>query len=219
MLRQVIILRKVIHIVTASLLLILPFNWNTAAQDSIPSPASTRKKFQPLPLKATMLAAAFPGAGQIYNRKYWKVPFAYAGFGGLGYAVVFNTKNYNKYTKAYQDFTDKVPETDSYTDVIPPSIPPEEYDPVLHPDTYEPSTASWVSDGLIRQVDYFRKYRDLSYIGIGVWYLITILDANVDASLFDYDVNENLNLTLSPIQVPKYNLTAFGVGVSMKINF
>jgi hypothetical protein len=211
-------LRKVIHIITASLLLIPLLNGHLAAQDSITPPLSSRKKFQPLPLKATMLAAALPGAGQIYNRKYWKVPFAYAGFGGLGYAVAYNTKWYNTYIKAYQDFTDKVPETDSYTDLIR-SIPPEEYDPVLHPDTYEPSTASWVSDQLIRQIDYFRRYRDLSYIGIGVWYLITILDANVDASLFDYDVNENLDITLAPFQVPLYNFAGVGVNLTLKINF
>lgn len=197
-----------------------PLAGQTASKDTVPDFIKTaKKKFEPYPLKATMLAAAFPGAGQIYNRKYWKVPFVFAGFGALGYAVVFNTQNYNKYIKAYQDFSDKIPETDSYVPLIPPTIPPEEYDPVLHPETYDPSTASWVSDAMIRQVDYFRKYRDLSYIGIGVWYLVTILDANVDASLFNYDVTENLNLTMSPVQVPLYNITAFGIGLSMKVNF
>jgi hypothetical protein len=202
-----------------SLLLLPPLLGQTVSSDTVPVFKKTKKNFEPYPLKATMLAAAFPGTGQIYNRKYWKVPFVYAGFGGLGYAVVFNTQNYNKYIKAYQDFTDKIPETDSYVPLVPASIPPEEYDPVLHPETYNPSTASWVSDAMIRQIDYFRRYRDLSYIGIGVWYLVTILDANVDASLFNYDVNENLNLTLAPVQVPLYNITAFGVGLSMKINF
>ena len=57
-------------------------------------------------MKATMLAVSFPGLGQIYNRKYWKIPLVYAGFGGLIYSVGFNSSNYTKYMKAYQDFTD-----------------------------------------------------------------------------------------------------------------
>jgi hypothetical protein len=72
---------------------------------------------------------------------------------------------------------------------------------------------------MLRQVDYFRKYRDLSYIGIAAWYLITILDANVDASLFDYDVSENLDLTLAPYQFPLYNFAGVGIIINLKINF
>jgi hypothetical protein len=170
------------------------------------------------PFKATMLAASFPGAGQIYTRKYWKIPFVYVGFAGLGYAVAYNSKWYNTYIKAYQDFIDKVPETDSYAELIR-GTPPEQYDPVLHPETYNPSTAAWIQDQLLAQVDYFRKYRDLSYIGIAAWYLITILDANVDASLSDYNVNENLNLALTPVTMPFHNFTGLGVGLTITINF
>ena len=178
------------------------------------------KKDRPvlIPMRATMLAASFPGLGQVYNRKYWKVPFVYAGFGGLGYAVYYNLKYYNIYIVAYQDFTDQIPETDSYLKLIR-GIPPEQYDPVLHPDTYNQSTASWIQDQLLRQADYFRKYRDLSYIGIAAWYLITILDANVDASLVDFEVNENLNFTISPMLVPQYYNTGLGVNITMRINF
>jgi len=168
--------------------------------------------------KATLLAASFPGLGQIYNRKYWKIPFVYAGFGGMGYAVTYNSTWYNNYIRAYQDFKDEIPETDSYVRLIR-SIPPEEYDPVLHPATANPSTTSYIEDQLIRQISYFRKYRDLSYIGIGIWYIITILDANVDASLSNYDVSENLGLSIAPIQVPLYNFAAIGINLTMKINF
>jgi len=191
---------------------------NLAAQDTIPVLKPAKEKLVLNPLKATMLSATFPGLGQAYNRKYWKLPLVYAGFGGIGYALVYNTQWYNTYTKAYQDFTDVVPETDSYAELIK-NIPPEEYDPVLHPETYNPSTASWIEDQLIRQIDYFRKYRDLSYIGIGVWYLLTIFDANVDASLFDFEVNENLDLSLAPFQFPLYKFAAVGVNVTLKINF
>lgn len=169
-------------------------------------------------MKATMLSAAFPGLGQIYNRKYWKIPLVYAGFGGVGYAVVFNSKWYNRYTKAYQDFTDQVPETASYASLIRGSKP-EDYDPVLFPATAKPSQASWIRDQLLQRVDYYRRYRDLSYIGIAAWYLVSILDANVDASLFDYEVGDNLNLTFAPFQVPMTNYAGIGVSLTMKINF
>ncbi len=87
-----------------------------------------KNNFKAEPLKATMLAVAFPGLGQIYNRKYWKIPLVYAGFGGLAYSVSFNTSNYNKMMKAYQDFTDEIPETDSYLELIT-WAEPSEYDP------------------------------------------------------------------------------------------
>ncbi|HNT93005.1 MAG TPA: DUF5683 domain-containing protein, partial [Bacteroidales bacterium] len=156
--------------------------------DSIPAVKEKVKRYTIEPIRSTMFAAALPGLGQIYNRKYWKVPFVYAGFGALGYAVTVNTKSYNNFISAYQDFNDIIPETDSYTDLLDRlvGLDPAEYDPVLHPETANPSTTSWVNTTLLNGVDYYRKYRDLSYIGIAAWYLLTIIDAHVDASLFDY---------------------------------
>jgi hypothetical protein len=189
-------------------------------QDTIPVVKTKVRPVKLSPMKATMLAATFPGAGQIYTRKYWKIPVVYIGFGGMGFAVAYNTKWYNTYIKAYQDFIDAVPETDSYA-VLIKSPPPEQYDPVLFPEFAEKnkSTTAWIQDQLLAQVDNFRRYRDLSYIGIAAWYLLTILDANVDASLSDYNINENLNLALSPITVPYHNFTGIGVGLTMTINF
>ncbi|MFN8210194.1 MAG: DUF5683 domain-containing protein [Bacteroidales bacterium] len=203
-----------------SLILLLVFTGiqSLSAQDTASVSQPKRKIIILSPLKATMLAAAFPGAGQIYTRKYWKVPIVYGGFGGLGYAVSYNTKWYKTYTKAYQDFTDKVLETDSYVSLIR-GVSREVYDPMLNSSSFNDNTSSYVQDQLLNQVDYFRRYRDLSLIGLGAWYLITILDANVDASLFNYDVGENLNLSVAPFQFPLYNYSAFGVSVSMKINF
>ena len=73
---------------------------------------------------------------------------------------------------------------------------------------------------MIRQIDYYRKYRDLSYIGIAAWYLITILDANVDASLYNFDISNNLDLALfpGPVHLPGGYIAA-GVNVSLTINF
>lgn len=188
------------------------------AQDTVIVAESVRRGFKAEPLKATMLAVAFPGLGQIYNRKYWKIPVVYAGFGGLAYSVSFNTTNYNKMMKAYQDFTDLIPETDSYIKLIK-GAEPSQYDPVLHPDTYDPSTQSWVEDNLLDGVDYYKKYRDLSYIGIAAWFLVTVLDANVDASLSDFDVSDKLDLKVAPLQVMLPGITGAGLNVSLIYKF
>lgn len=191
---------------------------NISGQDSVIVTRRARPAFKPEPLKATMLAVALPGMGQVYNRKYWKVPFVYAGFGGLIYAVSYNTKKYNEMMKAYQDFTDKIPETDSYIPLVKWADPPE-YDPVLYPESYDPANASWVKDNLLKSVDYYKRYRDLSYIGIAAWYLVTILDANVDASLSNFDVTDKLNLEISPVQMPVPGGVGMGLGISIIYTF
>ena len=188
------------------------------AQDTLSVIKPPKHHFKAEPLKATMLAVALPGAGQIYNRKFWKIPLVYAGFGVLFYTAGFNSRNYITYIEAYQDFTDVIPETDSYRDVIPAD--PATYDPVLHPDTYDPSSASYYEEGLLRMVDYYKRYRDLSYIGIAAWYLISILDANVDASLFNFDVTDNLDLSFEPMFVPlPGGYKGAGLSASIKMTF
>jgi hypothetical protein len=194
---------------------------NIFAQDTIPVTKPVKHKFQPEPLKATMMAVAFPGLGQIYNRKYWKIPLVYAGFGGLFYSVGFNSSNYNKYLKAYQDFTDAIPSTMSYLYLEGiKNVDPKTYDPVLYPATYVPSNASYWRDGMLRLVDYYKRYRDLSYIGIAGWYLISILDANVDASLFNYDISDNLDIAIVPVQLPlPGGFAGAGLNVNLKVTF
>jgi hypothetical protein len=188
---------------------------SAGAQDTVA--VRKEKKYLIEPVRSTMFAAALPGLGQIYNRKYWKVPLVYAGFGALGYAVTFNTRNYNTLISAYQDFTDIIPGTDSYIGVLT-ALDPTEYDPVLHPETYNPSTEAWVRTQLINGVDYYRKYRDLSYIGIVAWYLITIIDAHVDASLFDYDVSDDLKAIIVP-SAPTFAGMAPGVTFAITKTF
>jgi len=189
-----------------------------SAQDTIAVPEKVKRFLKAEPMRATMLAVALPGLGQIYNRKFWKVPFVYAGFGGAVFAITYNSTNYSKFMKAYQDFTDDIPQTDSYIELIK-NADPATYDPVLHPDTYDPSAASWYSERMLRQVDLFKKYRDLSYIAFAAWYLLTVLDANVDASLFNYDISNNLNLQIEPVQVPQGGFASLGLNVSLKVFF
>jgi len=160
-----------------------------------------------------MLAVAFPGLGQIYNRKYWKIPIVYAGFGALIYAISFNSSEFNIFLKAYVDYTDNIPETNSYIKVIK-NVDPATYDPVTQPNNY-----GWYKDRMLRQVDYFKKYRDLSYIGIGAWYLFTVVDANVDASLFNFNVRDDLKMKLEPGIRPVAGRNDMGVFLCFKLTF
>jgi hypothetical protein len=170
-------------------------------------------------MRATMLAVAFPGLGQIYNRKIWKIPVVYVGFGALIYTAQLNSKNYTLYMKAYQDFTDNVLATDSYLKVISPDVIRSTYDPMVN-SNYSLSDYDYYKQGMLRMIDYYKRYRDLSYIGIAGWYLISILDANVDASLFNYDITPNLNITFLPVQMPlPGGYVGAGLSVDLKINF
>ena len=200
--------------------MLLFFQQNNIAQDSLSVKSEKKKEkteFIADPQRATMLALTLPGLGQIYNRKYWKVPIVYAGFGGLVYSIGYNSALFTKYMKAYQDFIDLIPETDSYLEVLD-FADPRDYDPVLYPESYNASYYAHYKEGMLRQIDYNRKYRDLSYIGIALWYMVTVLDANVDASLFNYDISDNLALVVAPVQIPS-SATGLGVNISMLVNF
>ena len=169
------------------------------SNDSLPVVAKPSKIRKGDTMKASMMSVVFPGGGQIYNRKYWKLPIVYAGFGALIYSFSSNSNNYQMYYRGYMDFTDDIPETDSYIKFVPGS--PEDYDPVKFPESHNPAIAKLVEEKMLRLVDYHKRYRDLSIILTGVWYMAQILDANVDASLMNYDVSENLELSFYPSMI------------------
>ena len=212
------ILKTFQKILIVLILQLFCFQQNIFAQDTIPVKKPEKQKFQAESLKATMMAVVFPGLGQIYNRKYWKIPFVYAGFGGLIFSAGFNSSKYIEYMKAYQDFKDVVPQTNSYLDLIPDD--PPNYDPVLFPDSFIPSRASHWEDIMLQGIDHYKRYRDLSYIGIAAWYLISVLDANVDASLFNYDISENLDIAFFPVQLSlPGGFMGAGLNVGLKVTF
>jgi hypothetical protein len=190
------------------------------AQDTLVVAKPVKHKFKPETLKATMMAVSFPGLGQIYNRKYWKIPVVYAGFGALVYSAGFNSKRYILYMKAYQDFTDNILATDSYIKVIAPTVDRNTYDPLWNPKGYNISSYSYYKDAMLTMVDYYKRFRDLSYIGIAGWYLLSILDANVDASLFNYDISNNLDIAVAPMQFSlPGGFVGAGINVSVKVTF
>ena len=145
--------------------------------------------FKPDPTKSTWLAIVFPGGGQIYNRKYWKLPIVYGGFIGCLYAYNWNTQMYKDYRQAYLDIMDSDPNSDSYKDFFRPGYDFEQ-------------NKEYLTEVFKKRKDRYRRWRDLSIFAfIGV-YVVSVIDAYVDAQLASFDISEDLNLTLQPEMKP-----------------
>lgn len=126
------------------------------------------------PRKALLFSAVLPGLGQAYNKKYWKIPIIYAGFAGIAYAIVFNQRYYSDYKNAYYNRANGLP--DNYP--------------------------LYTEDDLLTLDNYYHKYRDLSIICGGFLYILNLVDANVDAQFFTFDVSDNLTLQVQPYLNP-----------------
>jgi hypothetical protein len=183
--------------------------------DSIVLPSQVKidpDRWIPNPKKAMWLAIAFPGAGQIYNRKYWKLPLIYGGFVGCIYALSWNGSMYRDYSQAYMDIMDQNPETQSYNQFLHLGR------------TIDDSNRSAYENKFKRRKDYYRRYRDLSaFILIGV-YAISVIDAYVDASLSEFDISDDLSLKVSPAimngaQQGRNPLSSAAVGLQCSLNF
>ena len=175
-------------------------------QDSLPPVQDLNKKiFVPNPTRATWLAVVFPGGGQIYNRKYWKLPIIYGGFAGCAYALSWNGKLYKDYSQAYLDIMDSNPNTKSYEDLLPPNANYSE---------------EQLKTTIKNRKDMFRRYRDLSIFAfIGV-YIISIIDAYVDAELSNFDITPDLSMRVEPAIINnQFNSNKKSVGLQCVLRF
>ena len=144
-----------------------------------------KKVFIPNPTKATWLALVIPGGGQIYNRKYWKLPIIYGGFAGCAYALTWNGKMYKDYMQAYKDASKGNWDASSITDLLPPGY-------------IDRVSQTQIVETLRKRKDTYRRYRDLSIFAfIGV-YLISVIDAYVDAELSNFDITPDLSMRIEP---------------------
>lgn len=147
--------------------------------------AVSPKLWVPNPVKATWLALVIPGGGQIYNRKYWKLPIFYGGFAGCAYALTWNGKMYKDYSQAYKDAVNEKWNSSSITDLLPPGYINNVSKPQL-------------TETLRKRKDTYRRYRDLSIFAfIGV-YLLSVVDAYVDAELSNFDISPDLSMKVEP---------------------
>lgn len=141
------------------------------------------------PAKATVYSAVLPGLGQLYNNKWWKVPIVYGGFVGLGITIYNYNKNYLDYKHAYYDINDSDPNTKYYEEVWPK-------DDFSEIDDAE--RRNNLSDRMVVYIEETRRSRDLFYIISAGFYLLNILDANIDAHFIDFDISEDLTFNFEP---------------------
>jgi len=125
------------------------------------------------PKRAMILSAVLPGAGQIYNKKYWKAPVVWTGFAVFGYFIHQNNREYQRFRQAYNYNVDE----DSSTISEFPNVS---------------------ANLLANERDIYRKWRDLSIILTVGWYALNIIDANVDAHLFEFDVSDVARVRWEP---------------------
>lgn len=185
--------------------------------DSIaPFPATAAKtdeweprdvEFTPDPTKAVWMSALFPGLGQIYNRRYWKLPIIVGGYLGLAYATDWNNTMLTDYTNAYRDLLDNDPSTKSYMDLFAPNVNEEDID------------KTWLQSVLRSRRNYFRRNRDLCIIGMVGVYLLAMVDAYVDASLSHFDISPDLSMDVVPSFLKDGRNSLPSVGLTWALNF
>ncbi|MBQ8455188.1 MAG: hypothetical protein IJ537_07615 [Bacteroidaceae bacterium] len=173
-------------------------------------PRRDLKSFRPEPIRSMWLALVLPGAGQIYNRKYWKLPIIYGGFLGCVYALTWNSQMLSDYSQAYLDIMDSDPGTKSYEKMLPPN-----YSIVGKEERFK---------GIFKSKrDTFRRFRDLSIFAFGGVYLLSVIDAYVDAELSTFDISHDLSMQVLPtmIETERFDMhhRTTTPGVKCVINF
>lgn len=165
----------------------------------------------PNPQKALWLALVLPGAGQIYNRKYWKLPIFYGGFMGCIYALSWNNTMYKDYSQAYLDIMDSDPSTASYNKFLHLGVEITSANMARYKELFK------------SRKDKYRRWRDMSIICMVAVYALSVIDAYVDAELSEFDISKDLSLKVAPAIIPNQlggrSLEAQSVGLCCSLNF
>ena len=167
--------------------------------------------WRPNPKRALWLALVIPGGGQIYNRKYWKLPLVYGGIMGCIYAISWNNSMYKDYSQAYIDLMDNDPNSQSYNQF-------------LHlGNVINDSNKKQYEDIFKKRRDKYRRWRDLSFfVMLGV-YALSVIDAYVDAELSVFDISKDLSMKVEPTIInngsSKNIIDGSSVGLQCSINF
>lgn len=142
--------------------------------------------WRPNPQRALWLAMVLPGAGQIYNRKYWKLPIFYGGMMGCLYAMNWNNMMYKDYSQAYLDIMDDDPTTQSYNKFLHLGKQIDSSNEARYKQIFK------------SRKDKFRRWRDLSFFCLLGVYALSVIDAYVDAELSEFDISDDLSLRVEP---------------------
>ena len=169
------------------------------------------KSFKPDPKKA-LLYSIVPGLGQIYNRKYWKLPIIYGGFIGCVYSVTWNNNSWKDYSAAYKELAllpaDQKDEAKLWLAFVTGSTNLSAFGGAGAVETY-----------LKNNKDNFRRYRDLSIIITIALYFLSYIDAYVDAQLYDFDITPDLGMRIEPVIINRTVGNAQSYGLQCNIKF
>ena len=186
-----------VAVITILLLVGLSFLFPSSSLQAQVKEKKEEKEVKPhSPTKAAIYSTVLPGLGQGYNKKYWKIPIIYAGFGVITYFIVTNTREYKKYQEAY---TYVASGDSSYID----------NDYVY---TYD-------EQQLLDGKNYYKRNMQLSYIIGGLWYVLNIIDASVDAHFFDYDISDDLSIRVDPVMLHRIDDYRPVSGLKLTVNF
>ena len=190
--------RRTAHLVIA-LAAVLLLSMEARAQDTLVAPKEHSAK------RAAIMSAILPGAGQVYNGKWWKVPIIYAGFGAVGYLAYDNHSNYKTYLTAYKIKTGNLEE----------GVTPTEYELAL--------AEHYQAGQLQSYKESYRRDFELYCIIMAAWYGLNIVDAIVDGHLYTYDIGDDLSFHVDPVfSLPETPCLAFGgrqTGLAFSFNF
>lgn len=174
-------------------------------------PVRDMSTWRPDPKRALWLALVIPGGGQIYNRKYWKLPLVYGGFIGCLYAMNWNNSQYKDYSQAYLDISDNDPETASYNKFLHLGM------------QITPQNEQRYKDIFRKRKDKFRRWRDLSFFVLCGVYALSVIDAYVDAELSVFDISKDLSLKVEPTFIDNHSspnpLKSSTIGLQCSLNF
>jgi hypothetical protein len=180
----------------------------------ITKPVKTPKDWTtwtPNPQRALWLALVIPGGGQIYNRKYWKLPLVYGGFIGCLYAMNWNNGLYKDYSQAYLDITDNDPATASYNKFLHLGM------------QITPENESRYKEIFRKRKDKYRRWRDLSFFVLCGVYALSVIDAYVDAELSVFDISKDLSLRVEPAFLDNHSsrnpINSSSIGLQCSLNF
>ena len=180
--------------------------WKDKERQAIEEINLKNTEWEPEPRLAVWFSLLFPGGGQIYNRKFWKLPIIYGGYVGCIYALTWNQSTYSDYQNAYVDIMDDDPNTKSYEDFLPPRY---EIDTDLE---------AWLKDVFKQRKNKYRRYRDLSIFAFAGMYIVAAIDAYVDAELSHFDISPDLSLNIEP-RLMMDHMGAPIAGFSLAFNF
>lgn len=168
----------------------------------------------PKPQKALWMALVIPGGGQIYNRKYWKLPLVYGGMMGCLYAMTWNNTMYKDYSQAYLDIMDSDPNTQSYNKFLHLGNQINESNIERYKTIFK------------KRKDKYRRWRDMSFFCLIGVYALSVIDAYVDAELSEFDISKDLSMKVRPaIMHNKGTFTSVNpldnssVGLQCSLNF